>query len=394
MRLSIASGCAPGKEGQRPHSQAQNQPDIDKDPHQGYAVPMKNDPQSPLAAYAQRRMLQPGELLDAQGRLMEAGYATQLIKRYDRSRIRAPRWRVKEWDYYLIASDYAALALTVSDNGYLGLDSLSIIDFEEKTQRTVSRMQAFPLGKKQLPPDSREGVVRAQGKGYEFTFRCDGGQRHLYGHIYDFGPGKTPLLFDVVLSERPGDSMVIATPFRRRPRHFYYNQKICGLPADGRVIYGEKEYLFSPAASFAVLDWGRGVWPWINTWYWASASGIVQGQPFGLNLGCGFGDTRAATENMLFYGGAAHKLGDVRFEIPGGRRADYLSPWRVRDAQGRLDLVFEPILDRAAKTSLLVIKTDQHQVFGRFSGTAALDSGQVLPLSGLIGFAEKVYMRF
>lgn len=326
---------------------------------------------------------------------MEAGYATQLIKRYDRRRVKAPAWRIKEWDYYLIASDYAALALTVSDNGYLGLDSVSIIDFEEKSERTVDRMQLFPMGRKGLPSHSAEGVVRARGKGYELTFRCDGAQRHLYGHIYDFGPEKTPLLFDVILTEHSGDSMVIATPFRRKPRHFYYNQKINCLPADGRVIYGDREYLFSPASSFAVLDWGRGVWPWVNTWYWASASGIVQGQLFGMNLGYGFGDTSAATENMLFYGGVAHKLGEVLFEIPGSkRRPDFLRPWRVRDTQGRMDLTFEPILDRAAKNSALVVKTDQHQVFGRFSGPVTLDSGQVLSLNGLIGFAEKVYMRF
>lgn len=349
----------------------------------------------PQPPQLQRRMLQPGPLLDPDGRLIERGYATQPVKRYNRAQIRPSALRIKEWDYYLVTSDYAALALTISDNGYLGLDSVSLMDFEQRSSRTYTRMTAFPMGRRALPAESGLGTLRARGRQHELTFRVQGGQRHLYGHVYDFGPDKEPLLFDIVLQDLPGDSMVIATPFRRKPYHFYYNQKINCLPAEGRVIWGQKEYLFSPSAAFGVLDWGRGVWPWRNLWYWASLSGVVQGRRLGLNLGYGFGDTSAATENMILCDGVAHKLGEVIFEIPRkGRREDYLHEWRIRDRQGRLDLRFIPILDRAARSSALLIKTDQHQVFGRFFGSLRLDHGEQLHLDGLIGFAEKVYMRY
>ena len=51
---------------------------------------------------------------------------------------------------------------------------------------------------------------------------------------------------------------------------------------------------------------------------------------------------------------------------------------------------FTPILNRAARTSVGVIKSDQNQVFGRFTGTAALDDGTVLQVNDFFGFAEKV----
>ena len=51
---------------------------------------------------------------------------------------------------------------------------------------------------------------------------------------------------------------------------------------------------------------------------------------------------------------------------------------------------FTPILNRAAYTSVGVIKSDQNQVFGRFTGTAALDDGTVLRVHDFFGFAEKV----
>lgn len=184
--------------------------------------------------------------------------------------------------------------------------------------------------------------------------------------------------------------MVICTPFDK-PGHFYYNQKINCMRAAGTVRIGGQTYTFDPADSFGVLDWGRGVWTYHNTWYWGSASGQVDGVPFGWNIGYGFGDTSAASENMLFYGGRAHKLGQVTFHIPmAGKREDYLAPWRFTSDDGRFEMDFAPILDRAACTDVKLIKSDQHQVFGRFTGTALLDDGTPVRVKDLLGFAEKV----
>lgn len=184
--------------------------------------------------------------------------------------------------------------------------------------------------------------------------------------------------------------MVICTPFDK-PGHFYFNQKINCLRARGAVTLGDRTYRFDREDSFAVLDWGRGVWTYHNTWYWGSASGLVEGVPFGFNLGYGFGDTRAATENVLFYGGKAHKLGYVIFHIPLDRgKPDFLAPWTIHDDEGRLELTFQPVMDRASCTDAKVIKSDQHQIFGRFTGTAVLDDGRTVELENFFGFAEKV----
>ena len=51
---------------------------------------------------------------------------------------------------------------------------------------------------------------------------------------------------------------------------------------------------------------------------------------------------------------------------------------------------FRPILDRASCTDALIIKSDQHQVFGSFTGRAVLDDGRVIEVRDFPGFAEKV----
>ncbi len=342
----------------------------------------------------QRRITSPGPLLDEKGHLTETGYATSLLKTYDRSRVAAPWFRIKEWDYYCITSDRYALALTIANNGYLYMDSISLLDFDANSQATKSLISP-PFQKRVLPATSVRGDLRAAGKGYEMVFENDGKRRRLRGFMEGFPNGQEQLTFDVSLFSAPRDSMVIVTPFAGHANAFYYNQKINCLRAEGQVTLGDRQYLFAPAHSFAVLDWGRGVWTYDNTWYWGSASGTAEGKPFGFNIGYGFGDTSAATENMVFYDGTAHKLSQVNFEIPlRDGREDYLSPWKFTSDDGRFQMDFEPILDRAAKIDFKLLLSDQHQVFGRFSGKAILDNGQTVTVRKMAGFAEKVHNKW
>ena len=185
-------------------------------------------------------------------------------------------------------------------------------------------------------------------------------------------------------------SMVIATPFEK-PKAFYYNQKINCMRANGFMRLGGKTYDFSEEDSFATLDWGRGVWTYDNTWYWGNGNGTVNGHRVGFNIGYGFGDTSAASENMIIYDGTAHKLSKVSFNIPAD---SYTKPWTFTSDDGRFEMDFVPVIDRAARTSALIIESDQHQVFGRFTGKMVLDGGDVIELKDFMGFAEKVHNRY
>ena len=98
---------------------------------------------------------------------------------------------------------------------------------------------------------------------------------------------------------------------------------------------------------------------------------------------------------MLFVDEEAYKLNDVRFEIPKeGKKDDFLSPWRIVSESGDIDLVFEPILNRHGGANVLLIKSDQNQVFGRFSGQFRLPDGKLIEIKNQTGFAEKVSNRW
>ena len=336
-----------------------------------------------------------GPLLDERGHLLEAGYATSLVRQYDRGKIRAGRSRIKEWDYYLVYNDSFGIALTIADNSYMGLVSASFLDFENRYERTLSPMFLFPNGKTGFPSSSKEGDVKKECKGASFSFCHEAGGRRLVCAIDSFEDG-LPFRCDVFLTDEPEDSMVIATPFPAKKTAFYYNQKIIGMRASGEVEYCGKKYFFEPKKSFGLLDWGRGVWTYENTWYWGAAHGAIAQHVVGFNIGYGFGDTSRATENMLFVDGKAHKLDRLSFNIPVDEngREKYLEPWTFTSCDGRFEMEFTPILDRAACTDLKLLCSDQHQVFGHYDGRAILDDGTELYLSHFLGFAEKVYNKW
>lgn len=336
--------------------------------------------------------LQPGDLLDPGGRLAEAGYATREIRRYRRSAIRAHPLRIKEWDYYAVLNDEVGLCLTVADNDYLGVLAVHWLDFKAPKALQGGVMLPFPMGRMALPESADAGDIVQVHETLSLAFRHAPGGRRLTVDFPGFAGGKG-LKGELFLAQPPMDRMVIATPFPGAPRAFYYNQKINCLPASGEVTVDGRDYRFDPASAFGVLDWGRGVWTYDNTWYWGSASGLHEGRPFGFNIGHGFGDTSAATENMVFLDGRAHKLGEVTFHLPQGTFDG--APWRFTSDDGRFEMTFEPIIDRASASDVFgLVRSIQHQTFGRFSGHVVLDDGSRLEIRDLLGFAEEVANRW
>lgn len=328
-------------------------------------------------------------LLDEKGNIREPGWARRLLPIYSRASIKASKLRIKEWDYYIVNNGSFGIALTIADNSYMGLISASVLDFETPWEHTETILTAFPMGRYNLPENSAAGDTLYGDKRVQMAFRAEKGTRRLSCRFERF-LGEDALELEITLDQPDMDSMVIVTPFRAN-KAFYYNQKINCMPARGTVTLGKRQFTFSNEDSFGTLDWGRGVWTYDNTWYWGNGNGIINGKPFGFNIGYGFGDTSAASENLILYDGVAHKLSQVKFNIPAD---SYVKPWTFTSDDGRFEMDFLPIMDRAARTNALIIETDQHQVFGRFTGKAVLDDGTVLELKDFLGFAEKVRNRY
>ena len=342
----------------------------------------------------QHEITEPLELLDEKGCLVEPGYARKLLWRYDRSKIKAGWHRIKEWDYYYILNEDYGITFTMSDIGYAGLMSVVWLDFQRKTFTHLDTLAALPRGKMNFPSTSESGDIEYQDKKLKLGYYIDGGKRTIKVDCPEFlsDTGEKGLQGEIVLHQDPDmETMVIATAWEKNRKKFYYNQKINCMPAEGVIKIGDKTHPFSPSSSFGGLDWGRGNWTYRNRWYWGSASGLLNGAPFGWNIGYGFSDRSPASENMVFYKGKAHKLDEVTFHID---KTNYMKPWKFTSNNGRFEMEFKPILDRYGKFNLLIIKSEQHQVFGYYTGKVVLDDDSALNINRFLGFAEDVFNRW
>ncbi|MDP3449218.1 MAG: DUF2804 domain-containing protein, partial [Anaerolineaceae bacterium] len=186
------------------------------------------------------------------------------------------------------------------------------------------------------------------------------------------------------------ESMVIVIPIKGK--RFYYNRKINCMAAKGWVEYQDKRHDIEPETCLGNLDWGRGVWEYDSFWVWSSASGFLEDKRrIGLNLGFGFGDTSAATENCFILDGKVHKLGKINYTY---NNQDFKAPWTMSCPDGRLELVFTPFFERVAKTDLKVLRSEVHQMFGKYNGTVVTDDGKKIMIKDLVGWSEEHNARW
>lgn len=337
----------------------------------------------------QTKITQRGPLLNADGSLAQRGWANELLLEYSPKAVRANHIRIKEWDYYIMVSDDGfALSLCIADNRYMGLVNACLFDFNTGAKGDWLISLAFPLGRLHLPADSAKGDIVFENKNCVFKFLHQNGGRRL---TCTYNLRGDHFHADVFLEQPPMDTMVIATPWQEDKKAFYYNQKINCMPARGYCKWGRKTYRFYPERDYGTLDWGRGVWTYDNTWYWGSGNQKIDGHDFGYNIGYGFGDTAAASENMIFYDGKCHKLEHVQFIIP---EDDIMKPWRFTESNKRFEMDFEPLYNNRTDLNAGIAMQDAHQVFGRMNGTAVLDNGSAVQVKNLLCFAERVHNKY
>ena len=236
----------------------------------------------------------------------------------------------------LCGNDEYGLCLTISDNSYMAMGSVTFLDFKNVKDTTVSKIKFFTMGKTNLPSTSEKGDVEQSYKGLYLKFTNDGKKRNLICECDNFLDGQK-LQADIVLSDFPAESMVIATPFKEDKKAFYYNQKINCMKASGKVVISDKEYSFDNNNSLGLLDWGRGVWT--NTWYWAVFPGIARRQAFGFNIGYGFGDLGGFKNMLPRTAKRIAFLGYLIFPSKTERRLYFLD---LTSDDGRFEMNFEP----------------------------------------------------
>ncbi|MEU2200562.1 DUF2804 domain-containing protein [Isoptericola sp. NPDC019482] len=293
--------------------------------------------------------------------------------------------RNKRWEYWAVVTPDHVVALTTSALDYAALHQVWVWD--RASGEEVDAVAIAPLtGSATLPGRLGGGPVRSRTRSVAVAV--------------DERPGGTRLRartarveLDVTVARPAGrDLLAVVVPWSRR--RFQYTVKDVGLPVAGTLRVDGVDVPV-PVGSWAVLDHGRGRWPYRAAWQWgvgvgSGVTGSGTRHEVAVQLGGTWTRQGPTTENGVFVDGRLHKVHDEldwTFD-----RGAYTRWWRVRGE--RLDLTFVPAHDRVSRTQLGVLASSTHQCFGAWSGWVMTDDGARLDVECLDGWAEDVAQRW
>lgn len=295
--------------------------------------------------------------------------------------------RTKRWEYWCVTTPTHLVALTVSSLDYLALTSVYLLDYgpHRSTPRETSVTALSPLARGvRLSRDLDAAETLATGR-INARITPDHGATRLR---FDCRTPHGPLTADLTAVLPAGhETLSVVVPWD--DRRFQYTSKHTARPAHGTVRLGETVYDFTDA--WAVLDHGRGRWPYSTHWHWGAASGRTDGHTVGLQLGGTWTRGTGMTENAVCVDGRLTKIGtELRWHHPDNSR-----PWHLSTPDSdQVDLVFTPFHERVDSTDAVLLRNHTRQCFGHYSGTVRTDDGAPIRVDRLLGWAEEVRMRW
>lgn len=354
----------------------------------------------PLGVSLITEITAPVDLCDPRGHLNLSGVGWSR-RPLHRCNLRGQHFRKKRWDYWCITTPRHLFSATLSNLDYLGLAFVYYLDL--KTARFTEQTVMMPLGRGcalgevvGAPVDFRhprlELSIAPTDLAMPPTGRSEPGSTGTRVRVLspDFGGQRLEADF---LVETPAAHETLNVVIPWSERRFQFTSKQNCLPTRGTVRLDGTEVEFPAGEAFACLDYGRGVWPYASFWNWAAGSGRTGGRTVGLNLGAGWTDGSGQTENGLCVDGRLTKLEeDLEFAYD---PKDFRRPWAIRTrGSDRVRLEFTPLYERVAKTDLWLLRSEVHQLIGRFSGVVVTGEGDRVRVSDLPGWAEEHNARW
>lgn len=344
----------------------------------------------PARAQTQKEHTAPVSLLYADGSLAAGGWARRAQMLYNRDAIPEKLLgRVKEWEHYTIMGPDFTLGVTIAQLGSMAFGSAEVIDYRKQSSKS-SLFLDLRTKDTSIFPDHPYGTTdfRKGDNFVRFTYEGDSRDIELSIAATAVSPAFSGKL--TLQDPKAQESIAIARPFAEAG-HFFYENKICGMPATGSIQVGDESFELPVGNSFAIFDWGRGIWPRESSWFWGQAAGIVNGKRIAINLGHGYGDDSKGTANALFIDGKLDKFRNIELKFDPNDRE---KPWTFTSDDGRLSLTFDPIYHQESKQNIGIAAAELHKIHGYFHGIITTERGERIVLEKLLGFAEHMSQRW
>lgn len=334
-----------------------------------------------MAKYVEREIESRVNLCDASGRLNPeaVGWSRKPLHSCNLS----GRWpRKKKWNFWVVCAPKYSFCIALANVDYLGLAFGWVFDHEtrEMSEKTVP----LPLGFGCRLDEKVEDEIDFKSSALSMNFKYRAGGLDIRAESPSFAGKKLSAEIAVAIPENH-ETLNVVIPWNRN--EFQFTSKQNTLPASGAVRLGDRTYEFNPEDSYAVQDFGRGVWPYRTTWNWASGSGKAGGAVVGLQFGGKWTDGTGYNENGVCLNGKLYKISeDMDFIYD---RENFMAPWVIKTSvSSDVDLMITPFHEKVTKINIGFLKSEVHQVFGHFSGRLSLE-GKIVEIKDIFGWSEE-----
>ncbi len=336
-----------------------------------------------------KEITEPSDLFDDNGFLIQDGWARKPILRYNREKVRAKWYRLKEWDNYVVNHPDYNFSVTIADVGYMGLITFEVMDYKEQKVYAGGLQKFFTKGTWSLPTSSEQGDIEFHNEMFDLNIKKLPDKREI---SFDFPTfAEKGLKGKLVLYQDPSKDSIVKVNRYKKKKLFYYSDKVIWMPAEGTVYFGDKPYKFTPKNCYCRLDWGRGVWPYKINWYWGGASGkTTDGHEIWFSHGHSYEDPALHDKNMVGYVGRGHKLGPIKFHVP----EDPMDPWQFTSEDGRFEMTLKPIFHHLSGMNFVIFTSKSVIAYGYYSGYVILDDGTKVQVENVLGHAEAIRWRW
>lgn len=332
--------------------------------------------------HVEREIINPVPLCQPNGTLnpQAIGYSRRPIIQ---SNLTKNFMRKKKWNYWCIFGEEVLFSVTISHFDYAAVCYVYMLNFE--TERYTEKMIALPFSRRIKMPEHVLDHVSFSHSQIDTQITYANDETTMNVIIPDFDGERLEVELDI-FHPIEDDSLNVVIP--RSRNIFQFTSKHHTLPTTGKITFGEQQFDLRSDHSFAVLDYGRGIWNKHAEWNWAMASQRIGHRRIGLNFGGTWTDGTGMTENAIFIDGKMTKIHeDMNFVYD---KDDPMKKWEITTKfSNHVQLTFTPFSKQTKKTTSPFIRSEILQLVGYFDGVIRLPNCPPLYIRNMLGSAEE-----
>lgn len=338
-------------------------------------------------SYVEREITAPVVLCDANGNLNPQAIGWSRVPLH-RCNLSGHFPRKKKWNYWCVISPRFAFSFNPINIDYLG-NALAVflIDFTNNSKVSATAHGGF--GTLNTLPEEVEKSVEFTSNKMTLSMRNEENKISVRLSAKSLGGAKAEA--DFVIHKPAGhETLNVVIPWTEEM--FQFTSKQNTLPVEGVLEVGNKKYDMKPDDCHAVLDFGRGIWPYRTYWNWGAVTGTVDGVPVGVNMGAKWTTGTGANENGICYNGKLYKImEDLEWTYDISKPYE---PWRVKSLfSDVLSLELKPVYVDIQSLNLGVVATHGVVAFGKWSGRLKVEN-KIVEVDELMGWGEELRWKW